>query len=71
MMAPVVFAHWGVHSTEDVGNIVFNLIHIDRLSRSDRDDPDEFRDVFDIERVLTDGFEFSTVPVGSRKAAER
>jgi uncharacterized repeat protein (TIGR04138 family) len=39
MMAPVVFRQWGVAETDDIGNIVFNLIRLERLSRSDRDDP--------------------------------
>jgi uncharacterized repeat protein (TIGR04138 family) len=71
MMAPVVFEHWCIRATDDIGNIVFNLIHIDRLKSSDRDDPDDFRDAFDLNRALTDGFELTVVPAGSRKAAER
>ena len=72
MMAPVVFDHWGVRATDDIGNIVFNLIHLDRLKSSDRDDPDDFRDAFDLNRALTEGFELTVVPTGgSRKAAER
>ena len=71
MMAPVVFEHWGIRATDDIGNIVFNLIHIDRLKSSDRDDPDDFRDAFDLNRALTEGFELTVAPAGSRKAAER
>src|SRR6476469_10245334 len=39
MMASAVFKHWGVRTTEDVGTMVFNLIKIERLSKSDRDAP--------------------------------
>lgn len=72
MMAPVVFQQWGVRETDDIGNIVFNLIRLERLSRSDRDDPCDFRDAFDLDRALTEGFEWAPAPVaGGRKAAER
>ncbi len=55
-MAPVVFRQWNIRATDDIGNIVFNLIRAERLSKSDRDDPDDFHDVFDIEKALTEGF---------------
>ena len=70
MMAPVVFRRWGIAVTDDVGNIVFNLIRAERLSRSDRDDPEDFRDVFDLERVLTDGFEL-TIGEANAEAGDR
>lgn len=59
MMAPVVFAQWGIHTTNDIGHIVFNLIRAERLSKSDRDDPNDFHDLFDIQRVLTEEFELT------------
>ncbi len=45
MMAPVVFKQWGVRTTDNK-----------RLSKSDRDDPEDFRDLFDLHQALTDGF---------------
>jgi uncharacterized repeat protein (TIGR04138 family) len=63
MMAPVVFRHWNIHKTDDMGNIVFNLIRSERLSKSERDDPEDFHELFDIEKVLRDGFELTTVPL--------
>ncbi len=62
MMAPVVFRQWNIHKTDDMGNIVFNLIRGERLSKSDRDEPDDFHELFDIEQTLRDGFELTTVP---------
>ena len=56
MMAAVVFKQWGVRRTDDVGEIVFKLIKAHRLSKSDRDDPDDFHDLFDLNQALTDGF---------------
>lgn len=60
MMAPVVFKQWNVRRTDDIGEIVFNLIRIHKLSRSDRDDPADFHDLFDVEQALTAGFEMTT-----------
>lgn len=56
MMAPVVFKQWGVRKTDDVGEIVFKLIKVQRLSKSNRDDPDDFHDLFDLHQALADGF---------------
>jgi len=56
MMAPVVFRHWGIRTTDDFGDLVFKLIKAGQLSKSDRDDLDDFHDVFDLEKALTDGF---------------
>lgn len=56
MMAPVVFKQWGVKTTDDVGELVFKLIGVQRLSKSDRDDPDDFHDLFDLHQALADGF---------------
>lgn len=57
MMATVVFKQWGIRTTDDVGTIVFNLIKVDLLSRSDRDSPEDFHELFDLHQTLTDGFE--------------
>jgi uncharacterized repeat protein (TIGR04138 family) len=56
LMAPVVFKRWGVRTTDDVGTMVFNLIKVQRLSKSDRDAPDDFHDLFDLPQALADGF---------------
>ncbi len=63
MMAPVVFRQWGIRKTDDLGNIVFNLIRAERLSQSDRDDPDDFRDLFDLDKALAEGFELTAEDV--------
>lgn len=57
MMAPVVFKQWGIRTTDDIGTIVFNLIKVELLSKSDRDSPDDFHDLFDLHQALTEGFE--------------
>ncbi|MCS6865202.1 MAG: hypothetical protein RMJ56_13255 [Gemmataceae bacterium] len=59
MMASVVFKQWGVKTTDDIGDIVFKLIKVKRLSKSDRDEPEDFHDLFDLHQALTEGFEFT------------
>lgn len=65
MMAPVVFRQWGIRTTDDIGHIVFNLIKAEKLSQSDRDDLADFHDLFDVKKILTDGFEL-TIAVGRK-----
>lgn len=67
MMAPVVFKQWGVNTTDDFGEMVFNLIKIEQLSKSDRDDPNDFRNVFDLHAALANGFELTTAAYPARK----
>ena len=59
MMAPVVFKQWGVRTTDDFGELVFKLIRATKLSKSDSDDLEDFHDVFDLEKALSEGFELS------------
>jgi uncharacterized repeat protein (TIGR04138 family) len=59
MMAPVVFKRWNVRTTDDVGRMVFDLIRVGRLSKSDRDTPEDFHDLFDLPRELAEGFELT------------
>jgi uncharacterized repeat protein (TIGR04138 family) len=67
MMASVVFKQWGIKTTDDIGEIVFKLIKAKRLSKSDRDNPEDFHDLFDLHQALTEGFEFTL----SDKSAKR
>jgi uncharacterized repeat protein (TIGR04138 family) len=71
MMAPIVFRYWGVRTTEDVGHLVFNLIRCERLSQSDRDELDDFVDVFDLGRALEDGFAMPRSTMANRRGVER
>lgn len=45
-MAPKVLASWGIHSTGDFGEIVYNLIRIDQMRKSDNDRRADFDDVY-------------------------
>ena len=43
----LVFEHWGVRTTEDFGNIVFNLIDTGLMGKTEEDSIEDFRDVYD------------------------
>jgi uncharacterized repeat protein (TIGR04138 family) len=51
-----VLEHWGVKSTEDFGNIVFNLVENRVLSKTEDDSIDEFRDGYDFGEAFDSGY---------------
>lgn len=54
-----VFEHWGIHRSDDFGEIVFNLIEHGLLGKSDTDSRDDFRDVYNFEEVFDKPFKAS------------
>ena len=59
LMARVVFHQWGIHRTDDFGEIVFTLIDAGLMSRTSEDRLDDFRGVFDLDEGLLKGFHIS------------
>ncbi len=57
LLSQSVLKHWGVTSTTDFGNIVFNLIDIGQMRKTDQDRPEDFDDVFD----FSEGFDIGSV----------
>lgn len=55
-MAWTVLQSWGVRTTGDFGNIVFNLIAIGEMSKTKEDRREDFEDVFDLESGLREEF---------------
>jgi uncharacterized repeat protein (TIGR04138 family) len=51
-MAKLVLARWGIHTTRDFGDIVYNLIRIGKMSQSEDDRREDFDKVFDFEQAL-------------------
>ncbi len=51
-MARTVLEHWGIHSTHDMGEIVYTLIDCRVLTKQESDSPDDFVDVFDFEEAF-------------------
>ena len=55
-MALAVLHHWGIRSTEDFGQIVFNLVENRVLSKSEEDNLETFRDGYDFQEVFKQGY---------------
>lgn len=51
-MARAVFEHWGLASTEDFGNIVFNLVNNKILSKTEEDSIEDFKNGFDFKEAF-------------------
>ncbi len=49
MLAPSVFATWGVHDTTDFGRIVFELVELGELRRTEHDHLSDFDGVYSFE----------------------
>lgn len=47
LLARSVLEHWGIQSTGDFGEIVFNLIDIGQMRKTDNDRREDFDDVYD------------------------
>ncbi len=51
-LARTVLEHWGVHATEDVGQIVFALVEAGILIKQDEDELQDFVGVFDFDEAF-------------------
>jgi len=51
-LARTVLEHWGIHSTEDMGEIVFALVEAGILIKEEEDRIEDFRGIFDFEEAF-------------------
>lgn len=51
-----VLKHWGIKSTEDFGNIVFNLVKNKVLTKTEDDSIEHFRNGYDFTEVFQYGY---------------
>lgn len=56
LLAKVVLRQWGIRSTSDLGEIVYNLIASGDLEKTPSDSRSDFDGVFDLEQALTRDF---------------
>jgi len=68
-MVMTVFDSWGVHSSEDIGNMVFNLIGAGIFGKTEEDSIEDFRNVYDFEEVFVKPFA-PEKPAVTRERAE-
>ena len=55
-MVLTVFDNWGIHRTEDIGNMVFNLIDAGIFGKTEEDSIEDFKDVYDFEEAFAKPF---------------
>ncbi|MGA2747838.1 MAG: Minf_1886 family protein [Verrucomicrobiota bacterium] len=51
-MAPTVFDEWGIHTCEDFGEIVFNMIDNNLATKTQSDSRDDFKGGYSFEEVF-------------------
>jgi uncharacterized repeat protein (TIGR04138 family) len=54
----MVLASWGVRSTSDFGEIVYNLISIEQMRKSESDRREDFDDVYAFDTAFEPQFDF-------------
>jgi uncharacterized repeat protein (TIGR04138 family) len=57
MLAKIVLNNWGIFNTGDFGEIVYNLIAINQMRRSESDRREDFDDVFNFDDAFEPEFE--------------
>ena len=57
-MAKVVFNQWGVYTTNDFGNIVFNMVEAGKIRATAKDRREDFADLYDFQTAFCDSFVF-------------
>jgi uncharacterized repeat protein (TIGR04138 family) len=66
MLSPAVFKSWGIHSTEDFGHIVFQMISAGDMKKTDDDQLSDFVDVYDFAKVFSEDYTLDTREAFSR-----
>jgi uncharacterized repeat protein (TIGR04138 family) len=66
MMSIVVFKTWGIHSTDDFGKIVFQLIEAGEMRKTDDDQLGDFLGVYDFSKVFLEDYTLDTSEVFSK-----
>jgi uncharacterized repeat protein (TIGR04138 family) len=63
-MAQTLLAEWGVHRCEDFGEIVFNMVEISLLAKTDKDSRADFAGGYDFDEAFRKPF----LPAGKAAA---
>ena len=58
-LAKIVLADWGIHSTSDFGELVYNLIRIEQMRKSETDRREDFDDVYSFDDAFEPQFELA------------
>jgi len=55
-MAKTVFEEWGIQCCKDFGDIVFNMVEIELLAKTERDSREDFVDGYDFDEAFCKPF---------------
>jgi uncharacterized repeat protein (TIGR04138 family) len=55
-MVPTVFEEWGIHRCADFGEIVFNMVEIGLLAKTERDSREDFKNGYDFDEAFRQPF---------------
>jgi len=58
-MSKTVLNSWGIHTTGDFGEIVFNLIKIGKMRKTPDDCREDFENVYDFDEAFERGFKIT------------
>lgn len=58
-MSRTVLEHWGVTTTEDFGEIVFDLVEADLLGKTEEDSKEDFKNGYDFKNAFDQGYNYS------------
>lgn len=58
-LARVVLEHWGIRRTDDFGRIVFAMVEVGKMRKTDADSMEDFRCIFEFDEA------FGAVEIGS------
>ncbi len=67
LLARTVLARWNITTTMDFGRIVFAMVQHDLLQKTDEDNPEDFRGVYDFRSAFETGYRIG-VPVEAQRA---
>ncbi|MEO0092828.1 MAG: Minf_1886 family protein [candidate division WOR-3 bacterium] len=58
IMTKTVFESWGVRTTRDFGEIVFNMVNAGILAKTEEDKIEDFDNVYDFSEVFEKNYQF-------------
>ncbi len=58
-MSRTVLEHWGIKKTGDFGEIVFNMIEVGLLGKSEQDSKADFKDIYDFKEAFDEGWKIA------------
>jgi len=69
-MAVIVLDSWGIRDSEDVGNVVFQLIEVGAFGKSEEDSPADFSGKIDLQQALRGPYQPTRQVLAARKVEE-